>query len=198
MAPCINLYNNQVNDNTNWENWDENAGGRILLPDYEKYAQLCIVLGDIVSTLSNSNDLYMCDTHAEIGECVRAWVPTGSTFNICNVDHHHDWGYGDYDQGWERLTEGCGCGNWAAYLKRIYGDKFLSYVWVHNSNSDVGIFDYVQEQLPVYRHFTTDISEINNLQFDKVFICCSSPWIPTDCKYLFIGMTDLLDKIIKK
>lgn len=200
MAPSINLYNNMVReDGTDiWAAWTAAAPGCILLPDLHKYSLLCTYLGDNVDHLQ-PQDFYTCDSHAEIINKIHEWIPANTTFNICNIDHHHDTGYraDDGEYTWDTLVDQPGCGNWVSVLKNQYGNYFQSYVWLANENSDFNLLDGVEEQYQIY-HPTTDIYELANLQFDKVFICCSRSWVPPEYRYLFDSLVFLLEKIINK
>ncbi len=200
MAPSINLYNNQIQEDGNdiWACWSQMAPGVICMPDLSKYALLCTYLGDTVEGL-HLNDLYFCDSHTEMVTKTREWVKPNQTFNICNIDHHHDTGYqpNDNNETWEKLVENPGCGNWVSVLKQQYGDRFLSYVWLANENSDFELRSCIPEHYKIYKP-TTDIYELAGLHFDKVFVCCSTAWVPPDYRYLFESMRFLLEKIANK
>lgn len=201
MAPSINLYNNQIYENGEdfWPNWTQAAPGAILLPDLHKYSLLCGFLGDHVETLQSINDFYVCDSHKEMITKVHDWVSNNTTFNICNIDHHHDTGYrnGSDDYTWQDIINNPGCGNWVSVLSEEYKQRFMSYVWLANENSDMNLLNGVIEHLTVY-HPTTDIYELAPLQFNKVFICRSMSWVPPEYRYLFDAMVFLLEKIINK
>lgn len=201
MAPCINLYNNQIYENGEdiWVNWSNMAPGAILLPDLHKYSLLCGFLGDHVETLHSTSDFYVCDSHKELIDKTNEWIPPNTTFNICNIDHHHDTGYrsGDDNYTWQDIINSPGCGNWVSVLKNKYQNQFLSYVWLANENSDTNFLRGVSEHLGTY-YTTTDIYELTSLQFDKIFICRSMSWVPIEYRYLFDAMVFLLEKIINK
>lgn len=199
MGPSINMYNNLVSENgiDIWHMFKQNSPGCIFLPDLQKYSLLCTYLGDNVDHLT-SDDFYACDSHSEMVTKVKEWVPEGTTFNICNIDHHHDTGYNnDRDCEWDSITSNPGCGNWVSVLKRQYGENFMSYVWLANENSDMTFLNNVTSKFSIY-HSTTDIYELSALHFDKVFLCCSSQWIPPDYRHLFESLKFLLEKIINK
>ena len=148
---------------------------------------------------SPAEDFYCCDSHSEMIDKVNEWVPNNATFNICNIDHHHDTGYasGDYDRTWNSIIKNPGCGNWVSVLKQKYGNRFLSYVWLANENSDTNLLDNVENHYKIYKT-TTNIFDIAGLKFDKIFICCSMSWVPPEYRYLFDSLIFLLEKIINK
>lgn len=98
------------------------------------------------------------------------YLPNHETFNLINIDHHHDLGYDDDNEDVSEIT----CANWV--YKLYEWNKIDTYTWINNFNSKfpknekLKLINYDLE-LEYY-----DINLIPDINY--VFICLSSPWIP--------------------
>lgn len=161
-----------------------------LVKDYPfmQYCQADLILyKDITGMLLtmfqrlDKNQIRFVNSHESIVHCVEDI----DTFNLINIDHHHDIGYGDTTLRWDEKIESLECGNWVKYLFDI--DKIDSYVWVSNSNSTCN------DDIP-NRYRPDEIIQIpyeirclpNFFQkADRVIICGSFWWIPPLYRPLF-------------
>ena len=86
-------------------------------------------------------------------------------YNIINIDHHHDFCYGEMN----RLTEG----NWLFHACNVFKNK-INYTWISNPTSDHT--NYLQyKEIKHLKSYVFDhhISYIKQKKFDKLFLCCS-------------------------
>ena len=107
---------------------------------------------------------------------------------IVNIDHHHDLGYIEDD-----TFEKCNCANWAYYLFKQ--GKLKRYIWLNNVNSDI-MPPHRHEDCFSSQHFC-DIEVSDYIQQfgkpDKIFLCLSSPWVPSQYFPLFYLLLDILN-----
>jgi hypothetical protein len=85
---------------------------------------------------------------------------------IYNIDHHHDFGYGDYDNNTNFFREG----NWVDYL---ISNKFLkNYYWINNIESELNPQHIKQSlrELDNYNH-TINLNICEKVNFSKIIIC---------------------------
>ena len=139
---------------------------------------------ELSKDISYSN-ICVAFSHEHIGQ----FLKNDKDLEIINIDHHHDLGY-DEDDSYEKCT----CANWAYYLFKQ--GKLDKYIWLNNNNSDI---------MPPPRHEANFFSElfcdINETSYinrfgrpDKIFICLSPEWVPSQYHPLFFLMLDLLNK----
>jgi hypothetical protein len=90
-------------------------------------------------------------------------------YNLTNIDHHHDFHYG---KNFNSLNEG----NWLYHLSNVFKNK-INYTWISNPNSH----HIVLKELKNLKSFLFDhnISYITNINFDKIFLCCSPDYATT-------------------
>ena len=106
--------------------------------------------------------------------------------NLYNIDHHHDMGY----EGNNGAFDSLGVANWVHFANKDM--KLSSYTWIHNVNS-IYPTEELCEQYKRYTH-TTDINILNNIQFDKIFLCASWEWVPLKYEPLFDILVSAIDK----
>ena len=86
--------------------------------------------------------------------------------DLYNIDHHHDINYDDinaFDKPNYRE------GDWVVKLVKF--NMLRSYTWIHNFDSDLH-YNHLNcvRNLKKF-NYTTDISILDNLKFDKVVVC---------------------------
>lgn len=93
-------------------------------------------------------------------------------YHIFNIDHHHDFGYGDGAKNFEEKNE-VGCGNWVYAGIRM--NLFNRYTWISNYDSE-NKWDEVDHRaalLEVYENLT-DIKLLEDVPFEKIVVVESS------------------------
>ena len=153
MEPSIQAYNNFVGKDNPWDFLRNEAPGVSFKADLNKFRNICACLSHIDI---NENDFLIANNHADIVK----FIPNQS-FNLYNVDHHHDCGY--YAQAVDDIDykisqQGYDCGNWVYYLAKHNFKDFKSYTWICNKNSNIPA-DELITQIPNYTA-GTDISFI--------------------------------------
>lgn len=98
---------------------------------------------------------------------------------LVNIDHHHDC-YGIHaDQNNE-----IHCGNWVDFL--FDNNQIFQYIWINNSTSNINqgnFFNYLKNNKAYIEKNIDYILE--NIKFDKIFLCLSPTWIPPQCMPLW-------------
>lgn len=168
MAPSIPFYNPMV-PGMNWDEILTYPMAQNFQVDYNLYYKLTEYL-TLVSKKITKDQIVFVTNHDQVNE----YLDKNETYNIINIDHHHDLGYGDSAQDTATLN----CSNWVKILKD--NKQCVSYTWIHNENSELEI-----ERENMY---TDAILKDTDLQYlptpDKLFIVVSPPWIPPYCMYL--------------
>ena len=113
-----------------------------------------------------STRIVFADSHADIYEFVTGRQDEACRqFNIFNIDHHSDC----YNIG-EELN----CGNW---VNRLDDNNYISkYVWIKNEDSGEEKINTTLKNCKTRE--TSNISTIDNVIWDYIFICRSSVWSP--------------------
>lgn len=193
MEPCIQLYNNLIN-----EGEDDHLSivniGTVLNADLNKYAQISDLLFTKLNYLK-INDITITDSHALLPQTIRQWN-IKNNFIIYNIDHHHDCGYPDADEAIPQLLKEDNCGNWVPRVLKI-NNYFSKYIWIGNKNSDTNINENLKFYLPQYECYT-DIDILNNITFNKLFICKSFAWIPLEYRPLLNSLITAFMQYIKR
>lgn len=175
MEPSIQIYNHLIKEDIKTEQYDltVNAPGAILNPDLQKFYQLNKILFSKNCKVA-PKDLVINPTHKAIVKAINDWHITES-FSIWNIDHHHDCGYPD-KEGDERYYHAVTCGNWVAYIA-MNNPLFKKYTWISNANSLTALDPLVRDKIPSMID-NMNINSIQDIKFDKIFICKSPGWIP--------------------
>lgn len=194
MEPSIQIYNNLINEDSPVEqyNLDIKAPGAILNSDLNKYLQLNRLLFSKQCKVQ-LQDICITKTHKDIVKAIDCWK-INESFSIYNIDHHHDCGYPD-TAGDEKYYNRCTCGNWVTYIA-LNNKMFKHYVWINNINSNTYIDPWATKRLPKMS-VSDDINYLSNIKFDKVFICTSPGWIPTNIEPLADALTVAFENFIK-
>lgn len=186
MHPSISLYNDDVmEEDAPVELWaslekeykyEEN---KIL--DFDP-----IVLIELAKLLKIHKDkpIHFIENHEEIVDYLKKEEDYNtSTYNIYNIDFHHDIWYDTEDalKKWDKDTYDCG--NWLGYL--YFKKKLNSITWLKASNSS-------NLETPIYgRNFKLntmtlrEFYKLYSINFDEVFFCLSPQWIPKYFHYIY-------------
>lgn len=119
-----------------------------------------------------------------------------SKFNILNIDHHHDIAYDDDDV--ENEIEELTCGNWVKYLFEKYRNDFQEYIWINDDESvDFEASAFFKRKI---KRYNIKLYNLYNLAktTDYLFICKSTPWIPSNEQELYDNWKYIIDYLYKK
>ncbi len=171
MAPSIELYNNFINESFSVEDIAININDLIKYSnaDLNKYSYITMYLFHLFNFLSEENIHFVFD-HDQVYD----YIEEGYSYNIFNIDHHHDCGY-------PKANSTLYCGNWV--IKIDENNALNKYLWITNENSspfpeDLSVDKYKKVLLNNYNLF-----EIPNP--DLLVICASFAWIPIQFVPLF-------------
>ena len=179
MEPSINMYNGLASGNTNLDEFLKQNPGISLEGDLDKYKTLSIYLKNICNKITLPDRIQFRINHDEIINCIdNIWKLDKEKYDIYNIDHHHDCGYG-IEKYSDVVDQGLTCGNWVMYCKNL-----RNYTWINNKNSDCGLIDEIIEKLTQFT-YVSDINLINFINFDYVFVCLSPGWVPNKYFPLF-------------
>lgn len=127
---------------------------------------------------------YCCDktipvrialSHADCYRFIKEIFPDEVQLQLFNVDMHHDMFNNNKELD---------CGNWINFVMREY-DVELSWF-----NRDVSLEGYgIYKGKSDVRMYTDDLSPLDHMTFDAIFICRSDPWIPPHLDERFIGFS---------
>ena len=190
MEPSIALYNDLAADSVPCDETLSRAPGVTIKPDFEKFRLLNMYINNIVHTIKDTSHVGYATHHEAIIDYIKnIWKLGDKRYNIYNIDHHHDCGYGVltmqdiYDMKLQ-------CGNWVPYC-----DKIKDYIWINNKNSITNtIIPEVRQRFRKFQ-FTADINIINYVKFDYLFLCLSPGWVPKEYYPLYQVLEFNIDKI---
>ena len=123
----------------------------------------------------------IADSHVKIYNFIKENYQADSELNIINIDMHHD--------VFDVHPENIHCGNW---LKIIMKEYQTDATWICNPTS--------LELLYTPDNITTivdDLSGLNDINFDMIFLCKSIEYIPPHLDKYFIKLAKALSKIAK-
>lgn len=199
MAPSIVAYNEFAHGggSNDWEVIQSLMPGVSFKADMDKYLQLVVYLTNICDKLKDRNCFLTANSHDDIVHCMtKEWKIGNKPYNIYNIDHHHDCGYGNDFNLAELNKQELSCANWAVKLLNEC-PNYQSYTWIKNNNSSMSIPDDILEIMP-YHVFSSDINVINYVNFDYVFMCSSPGWTPPNYLPLFDALRFSLEKLVNK
>lgn len=215
MAPCIQLYNNYVGDIMNaleseygkeesgyygshleefwkWMN-DDLYCERFYMFDNTKFEQVSNLLYSKVEDISDK-DIYFAKEHdAILTFLCNDEDKKDYTFNVYNIDHHHDIFYAE--EAREKIEKyACsGLADWVYYLYDF--GKLKHYYWISNEESK-----YPLMKTEDYSEFNTihdiqNILDLDKIHFDYIFVCKSEYYVPLKYHFLFDTMKENVEKI---
>ncbi len=190
MQPCIEAYNHISQEERMgplrvWEKIHNIIPGLNPECDLNKFQSLYFFLLE-KSKFLKVEDIFIGMNHDQIYGFLHE---SSCELNIYNIDHHHDMGY-PRDENDDRAYEDLSVANWAYYIEKE--QKLSSYTWIHNNNS-VQPSPIVIDKFKNYSH-STDLDVLENIQFDKIFVCASWEWVPPKYEPLFDILVSAIDK----
>ena len=187
MYPCIKLYNNEVGGNANpTQLWDylENTKEIELFLNYDAKVLLDIIRLLKIQTQEKHTPLTALEEHQEIIDCLKKFdsFEDKESFEITNIDFHHDIWYRDEDKNDIVSFDKYNCSNWLGYL--YLTDKTKKITWYKASNSDCLLDEKIIDNM-------VNISKIPYLfkeDFDAIYLVKSPQWV----HHKFIHLFDFL------
>lgn len=176
MAPSIELYKSIEYSNLPYENYYID----LFKADLIIYQKLTNWLLNNIPNL-NETDIYFIESHEQIIN----FLPKDNNISLCNIDHHHDLGYGPPA---ELDKEPLNCGNWGLYL--LKNNLIHDYTWIKNGNSERKFHNKYYYNSKCFYDF-----DLNKLKPDRIIICLSSPWVPRQYHALFNLWIDMAGKL---
>ena len=168
MAPSIIFYNPLV-PHTEWDDILSYPMGQALQADYGLYYKLTEFLMYITKNLS-ANQIHFITNHEQVVN----FLDSNETYNIINIDHHHDMGYGNSRNPDADLN----CSNWVKIL--MDKEQCVSYTWIRNENSETD-----PEIENIYHNKILREVDLYQLPVpEQLFIVVSPEWVPPQFTYL--------------
>lgn len=157
-------------------------------PDLPTYEKITKFLTKVSKVLPADKITFIIDHEEIYKKCVKY----KKTFELINIDYHHDIGYDDTD--WNDILIRPNCSNW---VKALWDTKKItSYTWVYHQDSGT---DFPNDDVPptyLTDSITIDDYDLDKLvnDIDELFICLSPEWIPEKYLPLFEVWKDILIK----
>ena len=215
MAPSIQLYNHYVGtildamsdefgekeggfwgtkSKTFWE-WmnDDLFCDKYLVFDQTKYQSVINLLKNKVKDISDENIYFGKEHDAILTFLCGDEKKADFTYNVYNVDHHHDIYYADEARDRIEKFACAGIAEWVWYLYDF--GKLKNYYWISNDESK-----YPPYSLEDYHEFDTlhkikEVSELEDLNFDYIFICKSEFYLPYKYQFLFDEVKKAVEEV---
>lgn len=194
MHWSIQFYNDLLDDDTTIESIMSENPHANFIPNIDLYLYKYITeyILQCISRLPKDRIKFI-ESHEEVTDFFEG---VDQKFNIFNIDHHHDIAYDkdDIENEIEELT----CGNWVKYLFEKYGSNFQEYIWIYDEESI-----HFEGNIPFKRKISKyNIKEYNLYNLakttDYLFICKSTPWIPSNEQNLYSIWELIVDYFYKK
>lgn len=141
---------------------------KVLRSDYYKTFRIIIdnFMGSHIQRVAYPNrEMLVTVSHKWIYDFIKKRTKKNEQFEVYNVDFHHDM----YDL--RTSEEEVNCGNWVNCLQEVRPN--MKYHWIPREDSDIRILG--GDTVPCEMRNLTDIED---LTFDYLFICRSDCWSP--------------------
>lgn len=181
MYPCINLYNGDVDGGDNptelWRDLEDEYG----LENYNILKCDMSIVMEIAKVVAYyyklGKPIYFIDEHQEIVDNLKK-EPTydEDTYNICNVDFHHDLWYRESDFPDILKADEYNCSDWLGYL--YLKKKLESFTWLKAPNSDEPEFRSYGGDFDLKTLRIREFNKLYDMNFDEVYMCLSPQWVP--------------------
>lgn len=186
MHPSIDLYNNEVNEEDqpkqlwayleNEYNFEKN---KIL--DFDSLTLLN--LANLIK-VNKDKPIHFIINHEEIVDYLKKESDyNSSTYNIYNIDFHHDIWYDTEDALNKWKQDKYDCGNWLGYL--YFKKKTASITWLKASNSNMLETPIYGGNFQLNTMTLGDFYKLYKINFDEVYFCLSPQWVPKQFHYLY-------------
>ena len=205
MAPTIQLYNHYVDriyhdiveefgekdggywgtkNKTFWE-WmnDDLFCDKYLVFDQTKYQNIVNLLRNKVQQIPDSNIYFGKEHDAILTFLCGDDKKCDFNYNVYNVDHHHDIYYDERARDNIERFAFAGLAEWVWYLFDF--GRLNSYHWISNVESEK--FAYNIDGIDAFNtlHDTENVTDLEDINFDYIFICKSEYYLPYKYQFLF-------------
>lgn len=189
MAPCINLYNHMCDGRENptisWAIIERDLNIDNHLSYDANYLQMIIQL--ILQGKKNKSTFITITEHQEIINYLKkADNYDISTFNVTNIDFHHDMMYNDDIQSILDFDE-YNCTNWMGYL--YLKNKISSGEWFKAPTSQLPSPELMGKLFPENIDYNIrpsyELKDLLDKEYDYIFLCESPQWVPYQYQHLF-------------
>lgn len=199
MHRSLNIYNDLVDDDTTIQVILNDNKDAHFVPNSDLY--LYNYLTNFVLKCAKkltSDKIIFIDSHEEVLQFFETGgVKPEESFNVFNVDFHHDIAYSEEDM--TGILQEADCGNWVKYLFNHY-TNFNQYVWINTEESgdadNPSFGTYINKKVITY-----DIKKYNLdalvKSVDVLYLCRSDPWVPAEEQQLYESWKDIIDYYYK-
>lgn len=104
-------------------------------------------------------------------------------YNVYNIDHHHDLYYHIKAREEIERFSFANLSDWVWYLYEF--NKLNNYYWISNEESQKPFFDIKDYKVLDTIYDIKDVSELENIDFDYIFVCKSEYYVPLKYHFLF-------------
>jgi len=144
------------------------------------------LLGFIIPIIYDHTDIITTYSHTEI---YSLFTHDYDEYNLINIDHHHDFHYGNDGKSTTVLDEG----NWLFHLSNEFIKK-INYTWISNPHSEhILLREYKNLKSFSFDH---NLDYITTRKFDKIFICCSPDYAKDNAGV--ISTYKIIERIVKE
>lgn len=209
MAPCIKLYNDLSSGGENstvvWNNINNARGleDKFLSYDANTYKDLVKLVRDIIEFNRECKLVPIIEHHEIIDDLKTQEDYDDTTYDLINIDFHHDIFYRPQDRNLIKSFDKYNCSNWVGYL--FLKDKLDKYTWVKAGNSD--LYDHQLDGKYKINFFTESLRYIENVynnisderkfspvNIDTIYLCLSPQWVPYKYHHLYDLIVELFGR----
>lgn len=127
--------------------------------DYRNFRKII----DIITEQKPCVPVQIVNSHIHAYNFIKS-IYDSTPLTVYNIDYHHDLFNNN-----EKLD----CGNWLRFVKKDFNANIR---WITKKNS---IDTYgIEKDIVKKCHIAFGLNELENIQFDAIFICRSDPWTP--------------------
>lgn len=137
----------------------------------------------IKANASNCKMNMIANSHVHMMQMLNKLAVKDAVINVYNLDMHHDMFDSEVVDGKLTSSRDLDCGNWATYAKIQHNANII---WIKNPASDNAFPSTLPDEQ------TTDLSIIENVDFDDIFLCRSDSWLPPHLDNYFDKMKSVM------
>lgn len=181
---AIDLHNINVNQII----WSDHYGYVPDLYNININKKLIKNIKHIIDNQNHTIPVLITESHVDIFDFIMRFWNKNENMHITNIDFHHDMFNGN---------QTLDCGNWIQFVKQEVNNHGyeMGLRWIARQES-LKIFgiesDKRMKRIYEQKIISTDLSIINNQQFDIIFLCRSDPWTPPHLDKHFIDLIDFI------
>ena len=211
MAPCIKLYNDMSNGGENptvtWNaiEFERGVDEKFLMYDANTYKTLVKLVKMVMDFNIFCNVVPVTAHHEIIDNLKKSLDYDETTYDLINIDYHHDIMYRPQDRNTIKNFDKYNCSNWVGYL--MLKDKIDKYTWVKAGNSlaydhrldgktpldfDVQSLRYIEDGIKYPNSLRPD--QISPINISTIYLCLSPQWVPYKYHHLYDLIVELFSK----